>query len=455
MTNVSLSSSAANISTRPTTSNLISQIISTTPGLEASSITSSNDVCKVERNWYTLGFQAIVLPSIFFNAATLVAALIDRKKLQRENCFFASVISTIVSNNVYLFMLEWILFDNYWDPATVPKAAGLTFDKMLWVFLEAFTIALPFLICGNIVCLTYVTVHSASYVGRVARVEDSNAATKRFQRMRRVTSGLLVTSWMVPFLLTVLAMAAMNCAKHCVCPTTNYAGDLCPGQNVCSRFWAPVTKNYLWLNVGLWTAATLVMCALLWRSISQYQRTTRRASMSLPAATDSALSCDMVERPRNSTTSSYVVTTKDNYDVTAKCVEEQNTSKQNENNNAANDSTSQLRKKKPLTRQNTKLSFRDRLNPRLYFALILSAIYIACSTCFVAAIIIDSLFDPTGVYAYLLFALSRITMWVYTTACPIIMVKNLPQLKISLYRLYTSVTSCHSRHSPKRHVLAK
>lgn len=102
----------------------------TTVGLQTSSITSYRDVCEVERNWYTLGFQAIVLPSIFFNAATLIAALIDRKKLQRENCFFASVISTIVSNNVYLFMLEWILFDNYWDPATAPKAAGLTFDKV-------------------------------------------------------------------------------------------------------------------------------------------------------------------------------------------------------------------------------------------------------------------------------------------------------------------------------------
>lgn len=120
---------AANI--HPATDDVISRIVPTSPGLQASSITSSDDVCHVERNWYTFGFQAIVLPSIFINATTLIATLIDRKKLQRENCFFASVISTIVSNNVYLVMLEWILFDNYWDPATAAKATELTFNKVI------------------------------------------------------------------------------------------------------------------------------------------------------------------------------------------------------------------------------------------------------------------------------------------------------------------------------------
>lgn len=199
------------------------------------------------------------------------------------------------------------------------------------------------------------------------------------------------------------------------------------------------------------------MCALLWRSISQYQRTTRRASMALPSPATADLFADNPPgRPRNSTLSSNIVTMNDDNDVTQGCVTKENDLKQNENNNAANDGAMHIRVKRPLTRQATKLSFRDRLNPRLYFALILSVIYIACSTCFVAAIIIDSVIGPTGgIYGYLVFALSRITMWLYTTACPVIMVRNLPQLKISLYRLYNSVTSCKSRSSPKRKPLAK
>lgn len=199
------------------------------------------------------------------------------------------------------------------------------------------------------------------------------------------------------------------------------------------------------------------MCALLWRSIREYQRTTRRASMILPAATDDIVSRDLIGSPSNCTTSSYVVSTRDDNVVIPGSTSKQNNSKRNRNNNAANEVTSQLRKKRPLKRQESfKSSFRDRLNPRLYFALILSVIYIACSACFVAAIIIDSAIGPTsGIYGNLVFALSRITMWLYTTACPVVMVRNLPQLKISLYRLYTNVTSCRSKRSPKRQPLSK
>ena len=103
----------------------------------------------------------------------------------------------------------------------------------------------------------------------------------------------------------------------------------------------------------------------------------------------------------------------------------------NINNNSNNGDETQIVPKRPLKRTETKLSFRDRLNPRLYFALILSGIYILCSACFIAAIFIDAFARATDYFPYMVFAMSRISMWFYTAACPVVMVRNLPPLRIS------------------------
>nr|XP_039273421.1 uncharacterized protein LOC120347484 [Styela clava] len=384
--------------------------------------------CQPVRNLWTLAFQILILPSFIFNVLLFIAAFLDRVKLQRQNYLFASVSSTLLSNILYMIFLEWTLLDNYVETKSRSVLGVMNVEKYVWAFHESATVSKPFLICGNIVCLTYVTVNSATYVGRVANTDNTQKAERRFEKIKKVTWVLIVTSWFVPLILTVVGMLKMNCVEQCICPSTNFEGDLCPNQPHCSVFWAPVTKTFLWTNVGLWFISIVCLCVLVVHGVVKYQRTmnmttTRRIS-DVTSQTDNEM---MSQRNNNG----------------------ENVNSQSDNRKDI--MTTQIHeptRKSNLRRRRTRRSLKHRLNSRLRFALYLTTIYIACSLCFIVAISLDTTldnFNPTAA-----FALSRLSMYVYTTVCPIIMVQHLPVLKTSLSKLFHKIRTCCRYSSPDR-----
>lgn len=63
---------------------------------------------------------------------------------------------------------------------------------------------------------------------------------------------LIAFSWLIPIIMTAVAVATWNCAFLCKCPSNNYEGEHCPHDKGCSRMWAPLTTGFLLMNVSLW-----------------------------------------------------------------------------------------------------------------------------------------------------------------------------------------------------------
>lgn len=93
-----------------------------------------------------------------------------------------------------------------------------------------------------------------------------------------------------------------------------------------------------------------------------------------------------------------------------------------------------------INRSRSTASRRHRLNSRLRFAITLTIMYCACTVPFILTMIVDATIYTAS--QILMFSLSRIPMYIYTTLCPVIMVKYLPRLKNSVLKLFQKMESC-------------
>lgn len=108
-----------------------------TLGITQTAVTTNNGTlseCIAEHNLFTLSYQPLILVSFALNGLLFVAALLDRRKLTRQNYMFACVISTLLSNILYLVFFDWIIIDNYFEKDVAEIQTNMmSVSKVIWM----------------------------------------------------------------------------------------------------------------------------------------------------------------------------------------------------------------------------------------------------------------------------------------------------------------------------------
>ncbi|XP_077970880.1 uncharacterized protein LOC120328871 [Styela clava] len=368
---------------------------------------TGNDTCEQNNNLFTIAFIPFKIIVTFLNLTLFAAAARDRKKLQRQNYTFSCVMSTLLSNTVYLLMSIWLTVDNYPQVSRSPQEGIMSIEKVIWIFSEAMTASMVLGICANVTSLIYVTLDSVCYVGRSGTERGTkNVNSKKAMDLKvRIAQLLIAASWVLPFLITILSYV-WNCAKDCRCPSNNFIGEHCPVGQHCSKMWAPLKTEFLMVVVAVWMIEVLGLIIFVVNGIRRHNKSFASHETSSAQAVVVNMEegiCDIIDDVKGASSQASVQTTK--------------TGTNTEN------------QRKP--------SVKHKFNWRLKFSIILTGVLVACTSPAAFSIIIDvAVVDPPS---SVLLLTSGICMFVYSAICPVLMWKFLPSLRSSTIKLFISV----------------
>lgn len=366
---------------------------------------NGTDRCEANNNLFTIAFIPFKVIVTLMNLMLFTAVVRDRKRLQRQNYTFTCVMSTLLSNTVYLFISIWLTVDNYPQHGADPQEGVMTKEKYLWLISEAALASIVLGIGANVTSLTYVTLDSVFYVGRGGTAWGANTGHKQSSvtLKGRIAKFLVFLSWVVPIGLTSLTFG-WNCAKECRCPSNNFVGEHCPRTHNCSHMWAPLKTGFLIVIAAFWMLEVfgLLICVIL--GIRSHFRSLKR-----PAGNT------MLEQIEPS------------HQV-------QPGSDEQRKEREAKTMLSPRKQNSVMTR---------RFNSRLKFGTYLTVLLVFCSIPATVSSLVDAYMDKPPYQGLIL--MSGLFMFFYCACCPILMWRFLPSLRSSTLKLKVSIVNALCR----------
>ena len=86
--------------------------------------------CIANNNFFTICFIPIKVIVTMMNLILFTAIARDWKRLQRQNYTFHCVLSTLLSNSLYLIVSIWLTVDNYPQVTTNTQEGIMTTEKV-------------------------------------------------------------------------------------------------------------------------------------------------------------------------------------------------------------------------------------------------------------------------------------------------------------------------------------
>nr|XP_002124549.1 uncharacterized protein LOC100175595 [Ciona intestinalis] len=366
--------------------------------------------------WTNIVLITVMFISGLINLIVWLAATIYRRKLLRQNYVYLCVTSLLLSNLVFLTLNLWDEFSSYLLKPEVslnPPNQGL---QVLWALCQSGSVAMLFVMCGNILALVYVLLDSAYFhharnAPAVGIGNEENTA-KILQVKRRKAIGLISISWFIPLVLVIAAVLKWNCAARCQC-SLGAMGDVCPVSDGCSRVWSPLFNSYIGLNVGLWLLEVVSLFILTSRGVLNFVSFTRAPPIRSQIASELNDSLPGLNECGRATTDCDV-----GNDVTDV--------KQSTN----------AERSRPIARRVTWFH----LTPRLRLVALIGGLFFVCTLPLVMTFFIDvggaQLVTPAARVT------SMLCIYIYCLLVPILLVKYMANLKLALVKLLTFILCC-------------
>ncbi|XP_039269511.1 uncharacterized protein LOC120344376 [Styela clava] len=358
--------------------------------------TSMELTCIAERNWFMVAFLPLNSIGIIINLIVLLASMLDREKLQRQNYMFASVNSALLSHVVYLALNIWGAAANVMAQ-DAPNVLGI--PKVMWTVCEAGVASIGFGVVANASSLVYVTIDSTFVAPRF--VVDTKAQLKddkksKLPKKRGISIILMAVSWIVPIIFITAATLKWNCSQDCWCPSSSFVGEVCPHDFRCSRFLTPMTSSFLLVNIGLWTVQIILLIGMIVKKYIAFKNSTKRV-------TDHGM-------PANDATTTEQDPEKNNREI-------------------------------GLTRETTSLRASPAWsNPRFRFAIIITSFLTAAFVPTALSILVDAFKADANLAPAKI--ISGICLYLYMVMCPFLILKYFPSLRASLSQLLHKVFFC-------------
>uniref|UniRef100_H2YSI9 G-protein coupled receptors family 1 profile domain-containing protein n=1 Tax=Ciona savignyi TaxID=51511 RepID=H2YSI9_CIOSA len=419
--------------------------------------------CSPSKHWEFLVLLPIGFISIVLNLTLVLAASINRKRLQRQSYVYVCVINTLLSNLCYVIMHTWIILDNYVTKME-PEDAKYT---VTWTVLQVCVASMLFVMCGNIGALLFVVLDSTYFVGRSVNrkasefakgfLSDIEAVRGRQWLLgvkRRRAVFLIAISWLVPLCLAIVASVTWNCASQCVyCRGSSSLAPPCVNHTYCSTVFPPLRSSYLGLNFGLWILELMVLVYSIRVGIKSFHQVMAppvRAS-SMPVSSDHES-----ETPKEEYSLSDL-----NNAITSIESESANQLKLDEpkKESSAVLAPNKLKSLKRAVWQEstrkpcdgsqinrTRPSFRT--HSRLTFMILITVTFVVCSSPTFIVFLIDICIEMSSQKIARL--LSTLTMYIYTFICPFLLLKYLPNLKSALVLMFNPCSVTRRRKNKRK-----
>lgn len=390
----------------------------------------------------------IPILSILINGIVLLAAGLQRKTLRRHNYVFSSVCSTLVSNMLYTVLAVWTAIANYLqimeDGVNDQDNDVKDFSKKMWVARNAMILSLLLAMCGNIGSLVFVLMDSTYFVGRTVShgqivkaafiYRDELSGRRRIHLTKRAKARLLIViSWIAPMtLVTGSASSDWNCRNLC-CPPGYYNFDSCPVEQSCSRLWPPLTQSFLAIVLGVWMVEVMLMIWLLTHTTLRFRKLAgeRRKASRTETETNSGAKSDP---PPSKSLSPVESSAPKPLHLTLPAVGEPETINRlgGDRETPIHSQTSNTPGTITRRKRARSIRFIQKFNSKMKAMISLTALFFIFTLPLVLGILADlgSGAPMPGKNVFIVFA--DLSAFLYTTLCPIILLKFMPRLKMSV-----------------------
>ncbi|CAK8689687.1 unnamed protein product [Clavelina lepadiformis] len=402
-------------------------------------ISNRSELCKPVPMYSTLAFLIVPIVQVAINVIVIYAAIKNRRKL-RHNYVYIYVISTLSANALfgilacYQLTNQVIHFERLWSEANPFSLDNSSFAanvlKGWWVFRTGYMITLFIIMSASISALIFGIRESSYFVGRAAcHVPERKSFGKASPKRRKTVIGIVVSIWVLPTILNIVASISWSCVDLCFCTPGYYGQDLFYCQSDvnrhCSRFLQPQRNDFLIVALVIWCCETMSMIIMMVTTVRKYVQimgTTATPSYSL----ESVLSATTTAPAQQ-----------DNFTPTRMpsiALNIANNRIQEEAENAIDEEQNTAVEKK------LGCGYFSHFNYNVKLLVIISCLFMVCTFPMMIIMIVD-VASTDYVLNYYVVLLGFVLTLIYSTVSPLILVYYMPGLRLVLKRTFFNCCS--------------